>query len=528
MSIPKDPRGLMINLMYLVLTAMLALNVSAEIINAFFSLDKGIANTNKIVQSSNDQILEGMKQLADTKTNFKPLVTAGEQVAPIVKEFTDLIAEYRTMMVDSSGGAYPDDYPDDPSKAGKPKGYKDIDVATRLFVTGGRGQTLAAKIDETRNKLIGLVEEIATQKIPGVKIDEEKFNNFKNNLPLVVDNSHEGSGKTWEAYTFGYMPVAAIYPLFRKWENDAHAAATLTLSFLADNMGKLDLKFDQFDVFSSSPKPYILLGEEYTAELSLGASSSQAQFSINVGGSNLPVKDGKATYKARPSTVGEQKYSATVNLTNPMTGEVVKVQKEFMYEVGQPSVNVSADKMNVFYIGVDNPISVAAAGVSSNDIAINATGGGVTLNKQSNSKYIVKATAQGETKITVTDKKAGKQLGAFDFRVKKIPDPVAKIGNSTGGAMGSGVMSVQRGIIPVLENFDFDAKCEIQSYTLYYTKKRADTQMIQGQGGAFSGQVLAAVQAAGVGDSYNFVDIKARCPGDAVGRTINTIGITIK
>lgn len=534
MSIPKEPRALMINLMYLVLTAMLALNVSAEIINAFFSLEKGIAGTNVIVDKSNKQMLEGMGTLADTKTNLLPVYQAAQKVQPIIDEFNTLIDGFRNEMVEASGGSYPDPNPDNPKYAGKPKGYKDIDTPTRLFVVEGRGQKIKDAINSTREKLIAVVAAVKAdadaKKIPGVVFDPAKFELFKTSLPLTVDEkSWETSGKpSWEAFTFGYMPVAALYPLFRKWQNDAYSAGTITLSYLADNMGKLDIKFDAFEVFSSSQKPYILLGEEYSAELSLGASSKQAKFSINVNGGNLPVTDGKAIYKTKPGNVGEQSYTANVTLTNPLTGEVVKATKQFKYEVGQPSVNVSADKMNVFYIGVDNPISVAAAGVSSNDVGISGTGGGISLTPNGKSSYIVKVNAQGESFIKVNDKKGGKQLGEFKFRVKKIPDPVAKIGNKTGGGFGSGEMKAQLGIMPVLENFDFEAKCEVVSFRLYYTKKRQDPQDIPVTGGRFTGTAAAAVQAAAVGDTYNFVDIKAKCPGDATARTVNTIGITIR
>lgn len=530
MSIPKEPRALMINLMYLVLTAMLALNVSAEIINAFFSLEKGIKGTNEIVDKSNKQMLDGMASLVEVKKNLVPVYEAAQKVQPIIDEFNTLIDGFRKEMVDASGGSYPDPNPDNPKYAGKPKGYKDIDTPTRLFVVEGRGPKIQAAINSTREKLIAIVEDVAKQTIPGVKVDPAKLESFKKSLPLVTDEeSWKTSGKpSWEAFTFGYMPVAALYPLFRKWQNDAYSAGTITLSFLADNMGKLDIKFDQFEVFSSSQKPYILLGEEYSAELSLGASSKQAKFSISVNGGNLPVTDGKAIYKTKPGKTGEQKYTANVNLTNPMTGEVVKATKEFFFEVGQPSVNVSADKMNVFYIGVDNPISIAAAGVSSNDIGVSASGSGIALSSTGKSSYNVKVATPGESFIKISDKKNGKQLGEFKFRVKKIPDPVAKIGGKTGGTFGSGQMGAQLGIFPELENFDFEAKCDIQSYTLYYTKRRQDPQALNGTGNRFDGQVAAAVKAAGVGDTYNFVDIKARCPGDAIGRTINTIGISIK
>jgi gliding motility-associated protein GldM len=530
MSIPKEPRALMINLMYLVLTAMLALNVSAEIINAFFSLEKGIKGTNEIVDKSNKQMLGGMQSLVEVKTQFTPLYEAAQKVQPIIDDFNKLIDGYRTEMVDASGGSYPDPNPDNPKYAGKPKGYKDIDTPTRLFVVEGRGQKIKEAIDNTRGQLIKIVEDVAKISMPGVNITQGKIDSFKTSLPLVVDDvSWKSSGKpNWEAFTFGYMPVAALYPLFRKWQNDAYSAGTITLSFLADNMGKLDIKFDQFEVFSSSQKPYILLGEEYSAELSLGASSKQAKFSISVNGGGLPVTAGKAIYKTKPTKTGEQKYTATVNLTNPMTNEVVKATKDFFFEVGQPSVNVSADKMNVFYIGVDNPISVAAAGVSSNDVGVSGSGSGISLTPNGKSSYIVKVQAQGEASIKVNDKKGGKQLGEFKFRVKKIPDPVAKIGNKTGGGFGSGEMKAQLGIMPVLENFDFEAKCEVISFRLYYTKKRQDPQDIPVTGGRFTGQSAAAVQAAAVGDTYNFVDIKAKCPGDAAARTVNTIGITIR
>lgn len=533
MSIPKEPRALMINLMYLVLTAMLALNVSAEIINAFFSLEKGIKTTNGVIEKSNKQTLDGMASLVDMKKNLVPMYEYAQKVQPLVDEFNAKIDAYRNEMVEASGGLYPDPYPDNPKYAGKPKGYKDIDTPQRIFVEGGKGKQIKDEILATRDKLIAIVEQIKADadagKIVGVKIRQGQVDTLKMNLPLAIDDeAWKTSGKpSWEAFTFGYMPIAALYPLFRKWQNDAYSAGSITLGFIADNMGKLDIKFDQFEVFSSPAKPYILLGEEFSTEISIGAYSKQAKFSIQVNGSGLNIVDGKGLWKTKPGGIGEQKYKATARVENPMTGEVITAVKEFAFEVGQPSVSVAADKMNVFYIGVDNPISVAAAGVSSNDVGVSISGAGGSMTG-GKSNYVVKVSSQGEAIIKVTDKKAGKTLGEFKFRAKKIPDPVAKIGGKPGGAFGTGAMAAQQGIIPELENFDFEARCEIQSYTLFYTKRRQDPAQIEGKGGRFEGQALAAVRAAGVGDQYQFVDIKARCPGDQAGRTINSISIVIK
>jgi len=529
MSIPKEPRGLMINLMYLVLTAMLALNVSAEIINAFFSLEKGIKHSNEIIVKSNDQTLKGMATLVETKTQYKPLYDAALKIQPIVEKLNTLIDEQRKAMVEASGGSYPDVYPDNPKYAGKPKGYKDIDVPQRLFVEQGGGKKIKDQILATRQELIDLIKSVQTQKIDGVTITDAKVDSFAKSLPLEVDEeSWKSSGKpSWEAFTFGYMPVAALYPLFRKWQNDAYSSGTVAINFLADNMGKVDLVFDKFAVFSSTKKPYIMLGEKFEAEIALGAFSSQAKFSVSVNGGSLPIKEGKALYTTTPGSVGEQKYTASVSITNPLTGKTDQVKQDFFFEVGRPSVNVSADKMNVFYIGVDNPISIAAAGVSSNDVAVSGAGGGITLSG-SGSTRVVKVNAQGEATITISDKKANKKLGDFKFRVKRIPDPVVKLANKTGGTLGTGEMKAQLGLIPMLENFDFEAKCEIQSYILYYTKKRSDPVEIKGSGGRFADQAANAIKAAAIGDQYQFVDVKAKCPGDTAGRTVNSLAFTIR
>lgn len=108
------------------------------------------------------------------------------------------------------------------------------------------------------------------------------------------------------------------------------------LLYFLEKMGKLDIKFDDFQIFAAPRKSAIVQGEEYEVILSMGASSKQAKFSINVNGQGLPVTDGKAIYKTKPSTLGEQKYRASVTLTNPMTGETVKASRDFYFEVLPP------------------------------------------------------------------------------------------------------------------------------------------------------------------------------------------------
>ncbi|WMX15587.1 GldM family protein [Aureispira sp. CCB-E] len=529
--------------MYLVLTAMLALNVSAEIINAFFMLDKGIKKNNQIVEASVTSVIESMAETAKTKTQYQPLVEKAKEAKNITVGFNTFVTGLRERMVEESGGAYTAEEAESqghPELAGKPIGKKDKDTPQRIFVSGDygsekkepQGQILAAEIKKLKQAYLDFVGGLWDN--GGIKgtifadknKKDETLKRLESEMTLVADekyNPEQHEGKSWEEFTFGHMPVAAIYPMLRKFQNDARTSEAAVINFLASQMGKMELTYDKFDVFSQSSKPYILLGEKYESEIALGAYSSQADFSVSVGGSRLNVVDGKAKYTASGSSVGEKKYTATISVKNPQTGEVETFKKEFSYEVGQPSVNVAADKMNVFYVGVDNPVTVAAAGITTSAMKVSMTGG--TLKSKGKTSYIVTAKKPGEATITVTDTKNGKKF-PFKFRVKRIPDPIVKLGKKVDGLMGSGEFKAQPGLAAWLENFDFDARCQVQSYTMYYTRKRQDAVELKGKGGRFSGQIASAVRQAKPGDQYAFTDVKARCPGDSAGRRVN--GLTFK
>lgn len=564
MAIPKEPRQLMINLMYLVLTAMLALNVSAEIINAFFMLDKGIKHTNEIVDKSTAGVIEAMEKTAEEKTDLKPIAVAAAAVPDKIKPLLEKIDELRAAITNEGGfyvyeGEYHGHSVDhrkkeyekigitnfhmtpDKKLEGKPVDKKNKDITQRLLVDEAQGAALKEEMAKARKALLavidGIVKENEDKPMKGVMFDEGEIKKLKADLVLeeVDDAVWEEAGKpSWEAHVFGYMPIAACYPLFRKYQNDAKNAAAQIVNYLSGNMGNKVLVYDKFDVFSSSEKPYILLGETYEADISLGAFSSQAEFSINVGGRPLKVEDGKARFSATPGSVGTQSYKANITVVNPLTQETENVSKEFKYEVGVPSATVAADKMNVFYIGVENPISVSAAGVSSNDLSVTLTGaGGGKLKKISKGKYMVtasKVTPKGQfCKVVLTNNKTGRALAQAPFRVKRIPDPVAKlVSGKTDGVIRSAEMRVMNGVMAVLENFDFDARCKIQGFTMYYMPPRQDPVEITNAGGKFQGKALQAAQSARPGSTFQFVNVKGRCPGDGAARKLNGLAFQIR
>lgn len=519
MSIPKEPRQLMINLMYLVLTALLALNVSAEVMNAFFTLNKGIENSNKIVDNTNETINKNIVKQAEANkkdVNLKYRDNAQKMLTELA-EFTSYVDGIKKTVFDAAGGPSKDD----PTR---PINIKDKDIPTRLLVFDnskgkpGMGPDLEKKISEFRTKLIAYAEN-----------DKEATAS----VSLALEEIPKGSDKkNWSDFKFRQMPVAAVFPMLTKIQADAKTSAAAILNYINKKVAGEDLKFDNFKVAIAPKTGYVVKGDKFEADVYLAAYSSNPGqgVSISVNGGNLAMKDGVAKYSSTPGGLGKQTVRATATIKNPLTGEVKRVDGTFDYEVGERSVAVSADKMNVFYIGVDNPVSVSAAGVNSTKLNVGISGeGGGTITKTGSTNYIVKVTRQ--TKVGEFCYVTANAEGLADkkpFRVKRIPDPVARLSNKANGAMGTGEFKAQAGVGAFLDNFDFDAKCTVSGFTLVRVPKRQDAVREVNDGPRYNSKCSALVNQAKPGDVYYFEDVKARCPGDQAGRPINPLVFSIK
>ena len=523
MSIPKQPRQLMINIMYLVLTALLALIVSAEIFNAFKMVNHGLEESNHALDKSNQdipqQIIDGSKK----KKEYEKYGAIAKEPSVVSKEFTTYVEAMVNDLIDKSGnknGSVDDgDYLIKGTKK-ELKGKKDKDVTTRILIKGGKGLELKNKIMEARNKFLTFID------------DADKAS-FANEITLNIDDESwkHSTKKSWEEFTFKQMPLGACQPIFTKFINDAKSTENAVLNYLLSKVGTdKTVVLDKFTVVSAPIKSYVIKGEKFETDVFMSASASAASntgINISVNGANLPVNaDGVAKWTTTAGEVGMKKYSATVSMKNPVTGEVQSFKKEFEFEVGERSCNVSAEKMNVFYIGVDNPVAISAAGVPSAQLKVDAAGAGISLNKLGGGKYTATVSQQGECTITLSG--GGLQATAFKFRAKKIPTPTPMLSDKKGGQMPNGTFKAQQGIIPALEGFDFDAKCQITEFRLVRVAPRQDPEIKLNQGGRFVGEVAGLIAKAKPGDRYIFEEIKARCPGDQAARILNEMSFLVK
>ena len=193
-----------------------------------------------------------------------------------------------------------------------------------------------------------------------------------------------------------------------------------------------------------------------------------------------------------------------------------------------PNCAISLDKMNVFYTGLDNPITIVARGVPLDQLIVQ--GEGVTVKKEQDDRYIVRATTPGYASITVS----GGDLAPkkFNYRIKRFPDPELCLGgnprNSRGGYMGSGEFKVQGGVSAQITGMDIDGTCSMISYTITYSAQGQDPVTLTNLGAKFSPEARALINKAKSGDQYFFDEVKVKCPGDVAARELGSLAYTIK
>ena len=504
MSIPKEPRQLMINLMYLVLTALLALNVSAEIFNAFRLMDDSLQTSNATVTKANDKLVRAIGQQADAYEQYAVYREKAARVQAASRAFDRTVQALYDTLVAEAGGL---------DENGLPVQARNTDIATRLLVAEGRGAELLRTIDATQAALLAEVT------------DSTARAQLAADLPLRVPPlPARAAGKDWSTFTFQKMPVIAALPILRKFQNDAKVAETNVLNHFFNQLSIDEIKPDRLAAVVAADQSYVIRGEPYRSEIFLSAYSSTADnLSISVDGRPLRVVDGKAIFDGATGAVGKRNHTARVKVTNPITGEEEVFTKTFSYEVGERSVTVAADKMNVLYVGVDNPLSISAAGVPSNQLQVTATG--VTLERTGTGKYSAKPTRVGEAVITVSG--GGLAPTAFTYRIKRIPDPVLYMGNRKGGKISVAEMKVQPGLIPRLEGFDFATRCRIDGFEAVRVRG-GEASVQSNRGGSFDGPVKAMLENVKRKDVVYFNNVKARCPGDRAGRDLGGLVFTIK
>ena len=490
----------MINIMYLVLTAMLALNVSAEILNAFNIVNNSINTSNKsITDKNNDTYAAFDSKMQEDAAKTGPFKQKAEQVRAASAEMYTFLDSLKERIVRESGGR---------DEFGELKSKDNLDAPTRVMENQKQGPLLEGKLKELRANLLTYV-------------DAKDKAKFEKSLPLHIEvgESHGGHGpakKDWTSYHFNMVPAIAAVTILSKFQNDIKNSEALIIDDLYTQIGKKDFHFDKIRPFVSLNSKNLMEGQTLTAAIAVGAYSSTVNPDIVVNGSAVTAKEGLGEYSMVVSGIGEKTISGSVKMTNP-GGEVVTMPFSETYSVGASTTSISADKMNVLYIGLQNPISISAGGVPAEKVSAGINNGSMT--KTAAGKYSVTVTKPGTAMITVNGDIDGKvkALGSKEFRIKYIPDPVLKVGMSKGPFMKAAEFKVQGGLRADLEDFLFDGvRYEVVSYRIGIDAKGKDYAEGEANSAYFPNSVMPVIRSLRAGDIVYFDNIRVKGPDGRV------------
>ena len=493
MALPKEPRQKMINMMYLVLTAMLALNVSAEILNAFRTVNQSLANANQIIELKNQGLFSSFeRKVADPKTAEKAKIWQAKALQ--ARDYADNLFNYieslkTRLMHDAgqkqSGGDFKED---------------NLEAPTNLLVEGTQGKELHQKLQDYKKNLLGIDKQIDAELSKTLPID------------LSTPKSNNEGNKEWEAAYFRMTPTIAAITMLSKFQNDVKNSEAQVIDYCHRQIGAVEVVYDEFQAFAGTNSQYLMPGQELVITAGVGAFSKSARPSISVDGSGIALnQQGVAEYKTTVGGPGTYSKKIRISFIKP-DGTPGSLDKEVQYTVGSPTgATVSADAVKVLYIGLDNPLTIngGSAGAEKTQATISAGG---TLKSLGGGKYIANVTTPGKATINVTVE--GKTT-PFEMRVKRVPDPVAMVGQSAGGRIATNAFKAQQGVRADLRDFVFEGvKFDITSFVFYATGTGfPEARYVQNSGPYFNADAKKFLEQCKPGSTVVIDEIRAKGPG---------------
>ena len=505
-----SPRQRMINMMYLVLTALLALNVSKEVLNSFFEVNMGIVKTTGSLADKNIDTYS----LFDNATNQKKVKRYKElasTVKPVSNELNDFIQSMKySLVMNTDGGVYLGD--DIFDADGKPIEEKiltkefsklsseekrlkisylnrkdDRQSSTDLFnpenkESTGQATELKNKILDYRKLLLGVVNEAKSKDMVKSSAADAVIKEI--NKTLEIQEAYGDQGLTWEKYNFYDMPAVGALTLLSKWQADIKSMESEVISLLANNIDKSSLKFSGAGAITIPASNFILKGNEFKSQIFLTAFDENATPEVYVGDYDvlsdgtyklknskdpLPLESGKGIYTIKDNRVGPKTYKGYIKILQDEGYKYYPFEGEYL--VADKSWAISPTQMNVFYANkIENPIKVSVAGYQPQDIKVSFKYGSVKTVNRKKGEYIIipdqKYVGKDVNVSLSVTKQNGKteSIGNSLFRVKPLPTQLVSAKFGDGVFPKSKILNNQ--FYSKIPDFFFDMKFNVSKFTV--------------------------------------------------------------
>lgn len=450
----ETPRQRMIGMMYLFLTAMLAINVSNEVLDAFTIIENGLSKT---IQTFEDKTKLKYQDF-DTALEANPnkVKDAWDKAQRVRLESDSLSKRIENLKIRIVKRADGEDFDMD-----NIQNKDNLDIPAEIMIVLGGGKKLKEEIEAYRELVLGNVS--------------EKDSTLRRAILKTLNTSKPQKKKkddpnyTWESLQFSHTPLIGAVTLLSKIQSDIRTTESDVVNYLFNQIEAESFKFNKLRAEVYAPSNYILKGDTYEAQVFLAAidTTQNPKIVIDREGElkKFDKKSGRAIYSAKADKVGPVSWGGIITYKSP-SGIETPYEFKADYIVAEPNVVVSPTKMNVFYVGVDNPVSVSAPGFTSDQIRASMTNGNLI---KRGDDYIAQPQAVGKPAKVLVEAQfddGWRALRTVDFRVKPIPDPVAKVADLNGGKIKKNLLLAQAGVDAVMDNFDFDLSFKITGFTV--------------------------------------------------------------
>ena len=473
---PVSPRQKMINLMYVVLMAMLALNVSNEVLNGFSIVEESLKRTT--INSTNENLAiydDFATQMKSNPQKVKKWFDKSQKVKRLSNDLYNLVDELKLAIVREADGADGD--------VQHIRNKEDLEAANQVMLAPGRGrgQELFDAVNAYRDQMLKMVSEPRQRKM------------IISNLSTEIPKEARSLGKNWQEYMFESMPAAAAVTLLSKLQSDVRYAEGEVLHTLVSNIDVKDIRVNALNAFVIPNSQTIVRGDKFSAHIVMAAIDTTQVPQIFIGGKEVNLPGG--LYETVTGRTGDFTLSGYIQMPNG-NGDLIRRDFEQKYTVVDPSATVSADLMNVLYAGYNNPLSVSVPGVPLTKIQATMTGG--TLQPVGPGKYIARPSAVGQNvTITVTSTNTGRaqQMGQFTFCVRRLPDPTPYItlkdesGSPVrykGGGLSKAQLMGADGIGAAIDDGILDIAFRVESFETVFFDNMGNAVPMVSEGAHFS------------------------------------------
>lgn len=504
------PRQKMINLMYVVLMAMLALNVSSDVLNGFSLVDEGLNRSKDNTNIQNQAIYATLHDAMDKNPEkTREWYDKAQRVRSLSDSLYNFAEQLKWEIVKEADGKDGD--------IRNIRSKENLEAATHIMLAPGigKGGKLRDAIIAYRQEILKMVNDKNQQKI------------IADNLSTDVPAKGKILGKNWQEYMFENTPVAASVTLLTKLQNDVRHAEGEILHQLVANIDIKDVRVNEINAYVIPTAQTVVRGGKFSAQIIMAAVDTTARPDIYIGNTLLKTNNGR--YETICNSTGNFTLNGYLVMRNG-NGESIRREFSQPYTVVEPSATVSATMMNMLYAGYQNPISVSVPGIPINKVSASMSGGSLT--KQGDGSYIAVPSKVGDdVTITVTAENEGRmqEMGKFTFHVRKLPDPTPFISYNDdkgtpvrykgGTPLSKGMLIGAKGLSAAIDDGLLDITFRVTSFQTTFFDNMGNAVPEVSKSGEFTDRQRAMFRQLSRGKRFYISQVHAIGP-DGIERTL--------